>query len=359
MYEPVYRITNHILKHIGIIDACREIILHAPLVPAWERKFQEDAIVRQAHHGTHLEGNELNLSEAAQVVAGQTVVGRPRDIQEVINYRNVIEYIESLVHDPESSKDISTNPSISLTQDTMLTIHRHTTERILPPDKIGSFRTTQVVIKNSETGEVSFRPPAAVEVPFLIKDFMSWINHRIQDTHPVLASGIVQYEIARIHPFIDGNGRVARALATLVLYQGGYDIRRFFSLEEYYDSHAKGYYDALQSVGRNNGDMTVWLEYFVEGLAIELNRIKEKINRLSADIQLKEQMGGKQLFLSERQIKIIEHARSLGYIQNKMFSQLFPMVSEDTILRELHDLIKNGILLKKGKTKGAKYVLKS
>lgn len=351
MYEPTYRITNHILRHIGVIDACREIILHAPLVPAWERKFQEDAIVRQAHHGTHLEGNELNLTEAAQVVAGKKVVGRQRDIQEVINYRNVVEYIESQVE--------NTSPAILLSQDMLLTIHRHTTERILPPEKIAAFRTTQVVIKNSETGEVSFRPPAAVEVPFLIKDFMSWINNRLQDTHPVLVSGIVQYEIARIHPFIDGNGRVARALATLVLYQGGYDIRRFFSLEEYYDSHAPGYYTALQSVARANGDMTVWLEYFVEGLAIELNRIKEKINRLSADIQLKEHMGGKQLFLSERQIKIIEHARSLGYIQNKMFTQLFPMVSEDTILRELHDLIKNGILMKKGKTKGAKYVLKS
>lgn len=351
MYEPLYRITNHMLRHIGIVDACREIIEHAPLVPAWERKFQEDAIVRQAHHGTHLEGNELNLTEAAQVVAGQTVVGRPRDIQEVINYRNVIEYIEKLSRNTEEA--------VSLSQELLLSIHKLTTERILPPDKIGSFRTTQVVIKNSETGEVSFRPPAAVEVPFLVKDFLSWINHRVQDTHPVLVSGIVQYEIARIHPFIDGNGRVARALATLVLYQGGYDIRRFFSLEEYYDSHAKGYYDALQSVGRNNGDMTVWLEYFVEGLAIELNRIKEKINKLSADIQLKEHMGGKQLFLSERQIKLMEHVRSLGYIQNKMFAQLFPMVSEDTILRELHDLIKNGILIKRGKTKGAKYVLKS
>jgi Fic family protein len=316
----------------------------------------------------------LNLSEAAQVVAGREVIGRPRDIQEVINYRNVVEYIGSLSnsrkgahavsgtkdHAPDIAHENTDKPEISaeITKELILKLHKYTTDQILTEDKTGRFRTNQVVVKNSETGEVSFRPPPGVEVPYLVKDFLSWLNHRTADTHPVLVSGIVQYEIARIHPFVDGNGRVARALATLVLYNGGYDIRRFFSLEEYYDSHSQGYYHALQSVVKNKGDQSAWLEYFVQGMAIELTRIKERVNKLSTDIHVKERMGGKQLFLSDRQIRIVEHIQSIGFLQNKMFGALFPMISEDTILRELHDLLKHGIIVKKGKTKGARYVLK-
>lgn len=352
MYQPQYTINNQILKNIGIIEACREVITNAPMVPAWERKFQEEALVRQIHHGTHLEGNALNISEAAQVVAGQQVVGRPRDIQEVINYRNVLEFIGKLADEAQEGE------RKTIQEDLILKLHKLTTDRILPPEKSGLFRKSQVVIKNSETGEVTFRPPPPVEVPFLIQAFLEWLNTSAFQTHSILTSGIVQYEMVRIHPFVDGNGRVARALATLVLYKAGYDIRRFFSLEEYYDKSAQGYYRALQSVTKKEGDLTDWLSYFTEGLAIELTRIKDKIKKLSIDVHMKERMGGKQLYLTERQIKIIEYIQETGFLQNQMFPQLFPMVSEDTILRELKELIDNGILVKTGKTKGARYILK-
>src|SRR3990170_5270329 len=94
MYTPKYSITNKILKNIGIVEACREVIDNAPLVPAYEKKFREEAIIRTVHHGTHIEGNELNLTEASAVLKGQPVVGHDRDIQEVINYRNVINYLD-------------------------------------------------------------------------------------------------------------------------------------------------------------------------------------------------------------------------------------------------------------------------
>src|SRR5947209_638476 len=93
MYQPKYTITNKVLKNIGLIEAAKEVIGHAPLLPYYEKKFQEDALVRSVHYGTHIEGNELDLSQAEKVVMGQHVIARERDIQEVINYRKVIEYI--------------------------------------------------------------------------------------------------------------------------------------------------------------------------------------------------------------------------------------------------------------------------
>src|SRR3990167_7681310 len=107
MYSPKYSITNKILKNIGVIEACREVIINAPLVPAYEKKFREEAIIRTVHHGTHIEGNELNFTEASQVLKGQSIVGRDRDIQEVINFRNALNYLDFIGKGDETKGKIT------------------------------------------------------------------------------------------------------------------------------------------------------------------------------------------------------------------------------------------------------------
>ncbi|OGH24516.1 MAG: hypothetical protein A3B47_01515 [Candidatus Levybacteria bacterium RIFCSPLOWO2_01_FULL_39_24] len=350
MYVPRFTINNSILKNIGIIEASREVIDHAPLLPYYEKQFRQDALVRTVHYGTHIEGNELNLDQAEKVLAGQDVVARDRDIQEVINYRKAMELIEDLGF---KIKDLR------IDEDFIRKLHKITVEKILPEEKSGEYRQKQVVVKNNQTGQVSFRPPEASLISPQIKDLLAFIESpKNQDIHPVLKSGIVHYELVRIHPFLDGNGRVARALSTLILFLEGYDIRKFFSLEEYFDKNAQDYYSALQSVAKNNGDLTRWLEYFTQGLAIELSKIKEKVEKISVDGKLRERLGGKPLLLTDRQLKIIEYVQKTGYLQNQAFAELFPMVSEDTILNELKALLKNGIIRKQGITKAAKYIMK-
>lgn len=344
MFDPHFSISNKVLKNIGAIEAAREVIDDSPLLPLWEKKFREDAIIRTAHHGTHIEGNKLNLSEAKDVLNGKDIIGRSRDVQEVINYRKVLDVIED-----ELDRKVS-----KMTEALIKKIHRIVVHKILPEEQSGEYRTKQVVIRNSETGEITFRPPLPSEVPMLMHDFIYWINKTEEDDlHPVLKAGIAHYEFVRIHPFIDGNGRVGRATATLVLYLGGYDIRRFFSLEEYYDKDAVSYYESLGKAAE--GDLTPWLEYFTLGVAIEFNRIKERIHRMSKDTYLKEKLGGKQVFITDRQTQIIEYIQSIGYLQNKSFGQAFKDVSEDTVLRDLKDLIDKGIVKKVGKTKAARY----
>ena len=348
MFEPKFHITNTILKSIGTIEACREVIDHAPLLPYYEREFRKDALVRQVHYGTHIEGNELNLDQAEKILEGKEVLARDRDIQEVINYRKVIEFIE----------DLSSKENLIIDEDLILKLHKLTVDQLLPSEKIGNFRDTQVVVKNSVTGQVTFRPPPSTAIPVQIEELLQFINDKNSlDIHPVMRGGIVHYELVRIHPFVDGNGRVARALSTLILFLEGYDIRKFFSLEEYFDLDAPDYYQALQSVTKNDSDLTLWLEYFTKGLSIELNKIKEKVENISIDAHLKEKLGGKPVMLTERQIKIIQYIQKVGYLQNKAFGSLFPMVSEDTILNELKGLQKNSIIKKTGVTKSARYVM--
>ncbi|CAN5124895.1 Dot/Icm type IV secretion system effector CoxFIC1 [soil metagenome] len=355
MYKPQFTITNPMLKFIGVIEACKHVIDTAPLLPHYEKKFQDDALIRSVHHGTHLEGNELNLNQAEKVMLGQDVVARQRDVQEVINYRKVMEFIGNV---SQAEEEKHPGQKRVITEEFIKALHRAVVSSLLSPERSGEYRKTQVVIRNSITGEVTFTPPAALAIPYQMSDFIEFINTSDEaELHPIIKSGIVHYELVRIHPFIDGNGRVGRALSTLMLFIGGYDIRRFFSLEEYFDKDAARYYEALQSVGKSNGDVTHWLEYFMEGLAIELTKIRDKVEHISRDIKLKEKLGGKQLMLTDRQLTIIEYIQKTGYMNNSMFKHIFPFVSEDTVLNELKPLIQNNLVKKQGKTKAARYVM--
>ena len=342
MYEPKFTINNKILRNIGAIEAAREVIENAALLPAWEKKFQEEAAVRSVHYGTHIEGNELSMTQVERVLDGETVVARDRDVQEVINYRKVIDFIGEKHDDP-------------ITLEVIKSIHGAVVTGILDDTNTGLFRTKEVVIRNSATGDVVFRPPKAVEVEWQLGELVEFITSE-GEIHPVLKAGMVHYEFVRIHPFVDGNGRSGRALSMLVLFQNEYDIRRFFSLEEYFDRNPEEYYAALQSV-EATGDQTAWLTYFTECVAAELSRVKDRVEKISRDVRFKKQLGGP-VMLSERQIKLIEYVNETGYIENKAYEKLFPMVSEDTVLREVQDLVKKGILRKQGKTKGVKYFLK-
>jgi Fic family protein len=234
----------------------------------------------------------------------------------------------------------------------------------LPVEKSGKLRDKQVVIKNTQTGQISYTPPPAAEVPYLLEDLLNWINsEEAREVHPVLKAGIVHYELARIHPFTDGNGRTARAVATLVMFLDNYDIRKFFSFEEYFDENPMDYYLTLQAVSNqlvldtHERDLSPWLDYFVEGVAIELNRIKERVKRISADARIKDQLG-EQVVLNERQMIIMEFLHRHKEMSNRDFRKIFPDFSDDTVLREIKFLKQKGLMKKTGGTKMARYVLK-
>lgn len=351
MYAPKFVISNKILKNIGSIEAAKEIIESAPLVPSFEKQFASDAIVRTIYHGTHIEGNDLTWVQTKKVLEGLNVYGRPRDIQEVINYRNVVKLIDDLTY-------LRGGYSLEMLKE----IHKLTVEKIVPEDKAGVLRTSQVVVKEEDTGEVIFAPPPFVEVPYLLEDFFEWLNSGdAKEIHPVLRAGIVHYLLVAVHPFVEGNGRAVRAFTTLILLKEGYDIKRFFSLEEHFDADPAAYYQALAEVDRGakslgQRDLTVWLEYFTAVVAIELAKIKEKVQKLSIDTKLKAKYG-EQIALSERQMRLFEYLSDQGSGTMQEVKKVLPMVSEDTVLRDLTEMMKKGIIKKQGSTKAARYFI--
>lgn len=351
MYAPKYTISNKILKNVGGIEAAKEVIENAPLVPSFEKQFQSDAIVRTVYHGTHIEGNDLTLIQTKKVLEGQEVYGRARDIQEVINYRNVVTLLDELAA-KRGGYEVS-----------MLTdIHQLTVDKIVAPEKVGVLRNTEVVIKEEGTDRVILKPPPAIEVPYLLEDFFAWLNsEESRDMHPLLKAGIAHYILVAIHPFVEGNGRASRAFTTLVMMREGYNIKRFFALEEHFDADLAAYYEAFfkvdsQSPNIGSRDLTPWLEYFTEVVAIELAKIKEKVRKLSVDTRLKTQFG-EQVSLSERQVRLVEYFSDQGSGSMQELKRVLPMVSEDTVLRDIRELLEKHIIKKTGSTKASRYVM--
>lgn len=354
MYQPKFTITNKILKNIGLIEASREVIENAPLVPYYEKQFASDALARTIHHGTHIEGVGLDtLDQVKRVLEGEQIIAHDRDIQEVINYRNVM----SLLDDLSAKRG-------DYAEEDFREIHKETVNKIVPNEKVGVFRKTQVVIKEEGSGQVILKPPPAIEVPYLLADFFEWLNSTdAKELHPILRAGIAHYILVAIHPYVEGNGRAVRAFSNLILMKEGYDLKRFFSVEEHFDDDPASYYEAFALVDRQAAnialrDITPWLEYFTQVMAIEMGKIKEKVRKLSIDTKLKGKLG-QQVALTERQMKLIEYISENYSAGMYELRSVLPMVSEDTILRDVNYLLEKNIIKKEGRTKAARYIISS
>lgn len=360
MYKPKFNISNNLLTYVTRIESAKAVIDNSPLVPAWDAKFRSDAMTRTVHYGTKIEGNELTREQAQKVVGLEGyidtkqaakkvgIVARDRDIQEVLNYRNVMMWID---------QQDSFNANRLFSEKTLTTLHSLTMQRLIDEAYIGAYRDKQVIVKSATNGEIVFRPPVSMEIPFLIGELFDWINSSDSGSiHSIFKAAIIHYQLVFIHPFIEGNGRTARAMATLSMYSSGYDFKRFFSLEQYFDSDVDRYYQALLSVQQSGGDLTYWLEYFTYGLALEIDKVKHQVEKLSKDLKIKKELG-QQVALSERQIILLELLQNQGEISSGDAQKVLPNISVDTILRDIKDLIDKNVVKKKGVTKGVSYAL--
>ena len=344
MYHPHFTITNKILNNIAEISASREVILNAPLLPKWEVKLRKEAILKMAHHSTSIEGNKLTMEEVDRLLRGKDVAAWEKDKKEVLGYVKVLEYIDKL-----GEKGIDT-----ITKDVILKIHQLNTQGILKDSESGQYRNVGVAVVDA-LGNVTFQPPEASQVSSLMNEFLAWLNSKeAKESYPVLVSGIAHYELVRIHPFVDGNGRTARALATLILYLRGFDTKRFFALDDYYNEERSRYYAALQTVDPQAVNITRWLEYFSEGVAVSMGRVKQAILDMSVDRRLKEQKG--QIYLNDRQIRILRHLQTNPRITIREIQNIFD-ISRETANHDLKQLLENELVKRIGKGRATYYEL--
>lgn len=308
MFNPKYRLTDRILTDLTAIAEIKGFIERAKILPQQELRLRRQAVIRMTHHSTEIEGNQLSLVQVAALYANKKIDAPDRDIHEVKNYLNALRYIEKLVAD-----------NSSVTEESILKIHQLVTDNTLPPQSCGHYRTGPIYVVRRRLGwpqEVIYVGPEAGQVPKLVSDLVDWLKDSAErGTNPVLAAGIAHLELAAIHPFNDGNGRTARSLATLVLYHRGYDFRRLFALEDYYNTNREDYYRAVnvgESYDSRREDITAWLEYFVRGVREEIDSVREKVMSLSSHV-IDERVES-QVYLTPEQLKILDFLDQVGRI---------------------------------------------
>ncbi len=346
-FEPKYKITNKTLNNISRIIAGREVVEHSKLIPKWELKLKKEARIHNAHSSTSIEGNKLTLEQVKALSENREVVATEKDKREVLNYLKALDSI------PEYASKKAIDVKL------FLRVHETVTIGTLREDKdCGVFRNRQVFVGRrifDGTGFkeiVEYMPPETKDVPRLVAEFVEWLNsEKTKEINAVILAGIVHYEIARVHPFIDGNGRTARLMASLVMYKSGFDHRRFFALDDYYDENRSAYYAALKTAQISKGDITKWLEYFTDGVLYSINKVKDFIAKMGLSPKIE---AGERIELTQKQIKILERIKEKGKVSNKDLREMFD-ISRQAMLKEIAKLINAKLIELVGKGRNAYY----
>jgi len=353
MYNPVFQITSGIIKNLGKIEASKEIVEDLSIPLALEQTFRKEASIKATHYSTKIEGNRLTLKQTKELLSGKDILAREIDKREVMNYYDCLEWIQRA--------SLSKEP---ITEKTVKSIHGMIQKGIVKGKLLGEYREAQNAIYDSVTRRPVYFPPEAKDVHALMASFLRWINQK-QDTHAVIKAAIAHYQLVSIHPFMDGNGRTARALATFILYKEKYDLKKLYSLESYYADDLKGYYSALHKCQgvhyyeNENPDITSWLEYFVKGAAIVFEEVKEKALALSKEGAGKPSLKNAQLLdsIGPREKRILTFFRRHSQLKAKDLCAIFG-VKDRTARDLLAKWTTEGLILKRGSgNRDAYYVL--
>lgn len=266
-----FELTPSIVRYLQTIERVRETVRLTVLSPTVAEALRFQANIRSTHYSTVIEGNRLSLKETEMAVQqGRQFPGRERDVQEVERYYQALQQMEKWV---EGGQKI-TEERIRKLQAILYSGRR---ARPTP------YRDGQNVIRESG-GEIVYMPPEAEDVPAFMKELAAWIHAASKDFPIPVVAGVAHYQFETIHPFFDGNGRTGRMLTTWILYQAGYDLGKFYALEEFYADNLQGYYDALVThphhnyyFGRNEAEITSWLDYFLKGMAVVFERVAEQV----------------------------------------------------------------------------------
>ena len=333
--NPHFTITYAIAQGIAQIERARGFLEAAQLSESWVRQMSERALLLEAHHTTHIEGTRLTLDQAELLLAGQPVPGADADdVRELLNYRDAFDLVSDYL-------DSGAPSSEGLIRE----IHRRLVAGVRGGQaRPGEYRVAQNYVVNSLTREVIYTPPPPGDVPDLMRDLVSWLNQP-GEVHPVIVSGIAQFQLVHIHPFLDGNGRTSRLLSTLCLYRSGYDFKRLFTISEYYDRDRSDFYAALQSVREQDMDLTGWLEYFIAGLATQLAEVTDRGKQaIRVDVMIRD------YGLNPRQGVALRHLLQEGSLAIQTFEGLVPNVNRRTLQRDLKEMVEQGILTIEGAT---------
>lgn len=295
MFQPKLAITVKMTNKLLEIQQASTIIESLPLPADILEKLKQDAKETTVLLSTKMEGNDLEDEQKRKALYQP---GNNDKEQEVYNLMKAIEFL-----------DDSERRRLPITEEWIKKLHAIIRISHGRRPKQSEYRTeqNQVGVRNQSD---FYLPPEYTDVPVLMEDYVAWLNSpEARDLPAPIRAGIAMWQFLTIHPYMDGNGRTARMIATYILRQGHFGLKGLFVLENFYDRNLNEYYKSLQMglshnyyFGRHEADLTPWIEYFLGGLAEVYMQAAKIVQEKNAELLRVEPERIRKLDIQQRQV---------------------------------------------------------
>jgi len=318
----------------------------------WVGSVRRVLSARAIQGSNSIEGYDVSLEDALAAVEGdEPAEAQERDWLAVLGYRRAMTYVLQLADDPHFAYSATLIRSL----------HFMMTEYSLDASP-GLWRPGPIWIRNSATGKIVYEGPEKDEVPELIDELIAQLRER-QDAPPMVRGAMAHLNLVMIHPFRDGNGRMARCLQTLALARDRILSSEWMSIEEYLGANTQAYYDILGEIGQGawhpENDARAWVRFCLKAHYIQatnvLQRIRESeqvwvaIDELRAARGLPERVVGS-LFDAATGLRI----RNASHRKSVQVSEL-EEISKQVATNDLGAMARAGLVTRRGSKRGTYY----
>lgn len=300
-----------------------------------ERKYYlSSSLMEEAIYSSKMEGASTTRIVAKDMLRKKKSP-QNKSQQMIVNNYNTIQYIVEHKDEP-------------LTEELLLTIHRLMTEKTLDnSEDAGRFRTNdKVVVADMVEGDIIYTPPSFQEIPEFVESLCDFFNNDNPRTfiHPIIRGIIVHFMLAFMHPFVDGNGRTARALFYWYMLKEGYKLTEYMSISRVIAKSKSKYEKAFRYVENDGNDMGYFVAYNLEALEISFQQLRDYIQRkqreksAASSFMMAGNINQRQALVLQRLKEEPETIFTVKDVQEQ-FS-----VSSMTARKDLSDLVKQGYM---------------
>jgi len=344
------QLTEAELEVLGRIEELRKALRYSTAERRrWTGLLRRVLFARNIRGSNSIEGYEVSLDDALSIALmedEEALDAEQETKAAVIGYRNAMTYILQIADDPH----------FSYSEGLIKSLHFMMLHYALDKSP-GRWRPGVIYVRDDDTGQIVYEGPDAIEVPDLMTELVAELNAP-SELPPMVRAAMTHLNLTMIHPFRDGNGRMARALQTLVLAREGILVPEFASIEEYLGRNTPAYYDVLAEVGQGawhpENDARAWVRFSLTAHYRQARTVQERIketeqtwNQLEALI--------KQHRLPDRVISGL-YLATVGFrVRNAMY-RTDAGVSDLVASRDLATLVDRGLLTPKGERRGRYYV---
>lgn len=301
---------------------------------AEKKYYLSSSLMEEAIYSSKMEGASTTRIVAKDMLRKKKSP-QNKSQQMIVNNYNTIQYIVEHKEQP-------------LTEELLLTIHRLMTEKTLDnPEDAGRFRTNdKVVVADMVEGDIIYTPPSFREIPEFVESLCNFFNNDNPRTfiHPIIRGIIVHFMLAFMHPFVDGNGRTARALFYWYMLKEGYKLTEYMSISRVIAKSKENYEKSFRYVENDGNDMGYFVAYNLKALETSFQQLREYIQRKQQEKKAAStfMMAGN---INYRQAIVLQRLKDEPdtIFTVKDVQELFS-VSSMTARKDLADLVQQGYL---------------